>query len=356
MVRSLLVFTVAVAVIGFALAERAGWPRFGIAGRGAATKQVIAATPLFPPVDAIGPIPCEAGSTVEVVYRLVNRSEQPISGLRPGTMCACEAAGAPSSAILPGESTVISLKVRAPRVGTIHRQIPIIADAFADPVAVIAIQLRVDSQVPRLLPPAEEMSVTFVFTDPRPQELVVESIEANGSAPWILGVRFDPELAVESQPLNVEEFVEPDPAFLRRQYSIPVLNRSLAPGHYVTSGTLRVAASPTPTSLPIRILVLDSIAIVPNPLVLTRDEASQRLPRRVCVLSRLDANLSSVVAKYDDRLVDVVRAGPTDGTTAAFDIVTLAGSANRLETKVAFVFENDQSRVLTVQFNPADSP
>ena len=223
---------------------------------------------------------------VDFQYRIVNRGRSPLTGLKLGTSCACEITAAPPGEIAPGGSAVIGFRLRAPYAGRLQRQIPITVAGTQEPLLVLTATLRVKFDPPAILPSNQDHNLLFVRGDASPRELVFETIERKRSEPWMTGLELNPSDAIEVHPHRMEELLEQDPELTRRRYHFPLTNRMLDIGQHSVVVTLHTRKDdPSAASaLSLRVAVIDSVAIVPNPLVIKYTPGAQ-LGREECMSS-----------------------------------------------------------------------
>jgi hypothetical protein len=313
---------------------------------------------LEPQGDPDGEIECESHAPVTFTYQVSNRGSSPITGLKLGTKCSCEEAGTPPAEIPPGGSAPISFRLRAPHVGKLRRQIPLLIDGAEKPIALFDVSLRVTFEPPALLPPPDGLSMTFVEGDETPRELVFEAIEAQGGQPWICGIELSPSEATDVRPLHIEELSEPDPELTRRRYHFPLVNRSLPLGHQMLMATIQTRDGQPQVKDPVAVVinVADSIAIVPNPLVIHYQDGTPPPPRNVRIVNRSGDRAVASLGNYDHGLLRVEATGGQAGSTAVFDVVVLEVPESSLETNIAFNLGENLTRTLTVQFKPGKRP
>ena len=215
--------------------------------------------------------------------------------------------------------------------------------------------LCVKFEPPKLVPPPDGLSVSFVTGDCSEQELVLVAIEAKRDNRWICGLEFDPRESVDVQPLHVEELAEPDADLTRRRYRFPLVNRSLPAGQHMVTATIRTREGSRPAGDPLAVWVnvVDSVAIVPNPLVIRYAQGSPPPSRRVRVICRSGNQAIAAPAEYNHDLLHV-EVGQQVGSTAAFEIVPLDAPESAVETQVAFDIVDHESRVLVVRFEPSE--
>ncbi|HQU45183.1 MAG TPA: hypothetical protein PK867_20375 [Pirellulales bacterium] len=295
---------------------------------------------------------------VDFTHQIFNRGKVPIAGLQLGTKCACEAIGTPPDKIMPGESAPISFRLRAPYVGKMQRRIPLLINGASEPAFVFDVSLRVQFEPPRLVPPPDSLSVSFVKGDRSPHELVFEAIEAKGEKPWIRGFDLHPLDSVEVQAFQVEELPEADPDLTRRRYHFPLVDRSLPIGQHMATATFqtRDGALPLPGSQVVWFNVVDVVAIVPNPLVIKFTPGVPRPSRRVRVITRMGKQATVTPVKYDRHLLRVDAAGEQAGSTAAFEVVPGETDQTAIETRVVFNIGGNETRELVVRFEPPERP
>jgi len=306
-----------------------------------------------PPGEPDAEIECERLDQVDFTYEVMNRGKVPLKGLKIGTKCSCEENGSPPAEVLPGEKASIGFRLRAPRVGLLQRKIPLLVDGSNEPVALLAVALRVKFDPPELFPPPNGLGVTFVKGSESTQEFVLEATEASREPPWIRGLDLDPSDGIEILAPRIDDFAEADPTLIRRRYHFPVANRSLPVGQHMAMTIVR-----TRDGLPfirkspmLRIVVVDSVAIVPNPVVFKCADGSRPQARRIRVVNRIGNQAKVTLANYDHDLLQVT-AAPQAGEMAAFDIVPIAAPASERESHVEFAVGDSGSQTLVVRVEP----
>lgn len=309
---------------------------------------------LNPPTHPSGEVECSSLDFVEFTYQVSNRGDVPVTGLKLGARCSCEVVHSPPNKILPGESATIGFRMRAPRVGRLQRKIAILADGTPEPIVVLDAALRVKFDPPALFPPPNGLGITFIKGSKSAQELVLEAMEAKRDLPWIRGLDLDPPDGVEVQPLRVEDLAEADPALTRRRYHFPLVNRSLPVGHHMAAAIVRTrdGVPPITDSPMLRVVVVDSVAIVPNPLVFKYPGGLQPQARRIKVVNRTGAQAKVTPAEYDHDLLQVAMAQQA-GSIVAFDITPIAAPESGCETQVEFQVGDSGGQTLVVRFEPS---
>lgn len=176
--------------------------------RGRETKDAESAHPMLgvnrvnPPGELGEETECSSFAPVDFQYRIVNRSQQPISGLKFGTSCACEVLENPPAELLPGASALVGIRLRAPYAGRLHRKIPITIDGSSEPLLMLEVALRVKFEPPSLIPPPQELTLSFVKGDGSSRELVLETIEHKQGEPWLTGLDLLPPTRLKLIPIE----------------------------------------------------------------------------------------------------------------------------------------------------------
>lgn len=352
------VLTVPLVTLCFAIVQR---------GRGThpADSPALPAAPLAleavrvsPPSETGDDVECSSFAEVDFTYRIVNHGQRPIAGLKLGTTCACEAIGSPPAEIAPGESGLVSFRLRAPYVGRLQRQIPLLVEGSQEPLLVLDAALRVKFDPPALIPTSQDLTLSFVQGDDSPRELVLETIESKPSEPWITGLEWNPSDRIDIRAPRVEDLIEPDPGLTRRRYRFPLANRSLDVGQHSVSVTVRTRqddAKPPP-AFSLKVAVVDTVAIVPNPLVIKFQPGSQPDARQVHVVDRTSGQTSIRGIKCDENVLQVRATAQQRGSAQAFEVIPVRTSETPFETPVVFDIGNGQTRELLVRFEPSKSP
>jgi hypothetical protein len=305
-----------------------------------------------PPADAISEMECASLAFVELAYRAFNRGEAPITGLKLGTKCACEAIGDPPGEILPGESATISFRLRGPYAGRMQRKIPILVDGETDPVAILDVWLWVKFEPPRLIPPPNGLTITFIKGEASPPELALQAMEEKGVKPWIRAIDLFPADAIEVLPLRMDELLQPDPALTLRSYHFRLVDRSLPVGRQMMAATVRTTDGfpPVHDALSVWVDVVDAVALVPNPLVIKYAPGSSQPGRRMRVLHRLGTEERATPIEYNHELL---RIEETD-SAVVFNIAPIQTPSDIVETQVVFNVGDDQTRSLVVRLEPLE--
>lgn len=325
----------------------------------ASTGPVVAAVRLNPKGDPGAEVECASFSLVDFTYQVFNRGERPITGLKVGTKCACEAIGDPSEDILPGQSAAISFRLRAPRGGLMQRRIPLLAEGSSEPVAMLDVAMRVKFEPPLLMAPPDDHSVTFVRGSRLGQEFVLDTLEAKADPTWILGLDLVSLGGVEILPPQFEDLPEADPALTRRHYTFRLLNRSLSVGLHTRPAIIRTREGQPPieTSPNFHINVVDSVVIAPNPLVFKYPAGSEPPPRRVKIINRVGSATSAKPVKYDHDLLQVAEVVQKAPTIIDFDVTPVATPTSARETQVQFDLHSGdigrRAETLTIRFEPS---
>ncbi|HUY90186.1 MAG TPA: hypothetical protein VMV10_15725 [Pirellulales bacterium] len=344
------------AMLAFVLGQRRDDPGSRYPRKHAANPPAINAVRVSPPGDPSAEIECASLDHVEFTYRILNRSVSAVTGLKLGTKCSCEQVGESPDKLLPGESATIRFRLRAPRAGTLRRKIPFLADGTSEPLAELDVALRVKFDPPALLPLPGNVTVTCIEGDSAAHELVFEAIEAARDRPWISALKLDLSEGIEIHAPEVEELPEADPELTRRRYRFPLTNRSLPIGRHKAAATFqtRDGLPQIQDSPSVWIDVVDSVAIVPNPLVFRYAPGSPPATRQVRVIDRLGKRPAAAPAEYDHGLLRVEALATQGGSIAAFDVAPVEAAREARETQVVFTLGDGKNRTLIVRFDPSE--
>jgi hypothetical protein len=301
-----------------------------------------------------GEIECDGFAQITFTYEIHNHGEEPISDLKLGLGCGCESFGALPAEIRPGQSAPVSFRLRAPIAGVLRREISLLVEGSQNPLLVLKPVLRVKFHPPGFLPPLEDLYVTRIIGDSSPREFGFETIEPKGTDPWIQSLLVKPAGMLEVISLRTEDLPLEDPDLTRRHYKVQLANRSLEIGKHRVSldFTTRPGSPPVEKPLNVEVNVLDSVVIIPNPLVFRYEPGLQPEAKRVQVFYRTGQGAATIVS-YDDSLVRVGIA-EEGGAVTAFGVTPVAANAP-WESQVVFNVGNNQTRTLAVQFEPAQS-
>ncbi len=322
-----------------------------------ATSPIMEAERLSPAVDPYEEVECDSYSSVEFAYRIHNKSPNAITGLKLPQTCSCQTNGELPDSIAPGGTALITFRIKAPLAGRIERRIPLLCDQQTTPALVLNALLRVRFDPPALLPKSDGLQLTFVNGEDTRREIVLDTIEEKKDHPWIDGLEVYPRDVIEVQPSHVDELPEADASLTHRRYHFPVINRTLGSGgHTATVRVLTNEGTPT-VAVPMKLVVevIDSVTIVPNPLVIRGPVVNSNFPPKFTVIRRTGGPLSVVLA-YDHDLLGVKQAEPTTKSIATFEIMPNAKSNLPIETEVVFDFGEDGTRAVKVQFESFPSP
>ena len=297
-----------------------------------------------------GEIMCERLALVAFTYEIRNRSEQEISGLKLGLGCGCEALGSLPDEIPPGESARVNFRLRAPIAGVLRREIPLLVEGRRDPLLVLKPVLRVKFDPPGFLRSLVDLNVTNISDDTSPRQFEFDTIEAKGSDPWIRRLDVNPSGMLEVVSLEAEELPFDDPLLMRRHYRFQLVQQSLKVGEYRVNVILqtRPGSPPVPKPVNVAVNILDTVEIIPNPLVFRYKPGQQLEPKRVQVIYRTGRKRASI-ASYDEDLLRVAVVGEEAGRASVFDVTPLALQAPS-ESQVVFNVGNNQTRTLAVRF------
>ncbi|HUG17336.1 MAG TPA: hypothetical protein VMM56_00060 [Planctomycetaceae bacterium] len=304
-----------------------------------------------PTGDIDAEIECDSLAHVEFSYELLNRSSKPISNLKLGLSCGCESIGTLPTQIDPGESASVRFRLRAPQVGKLSRQIPVMADGYSDAILVLNPVLYVRFVSPVLLGASQGLNLTFFKGDDSPRELQLETIERKKSKSWITGLNFSPPLELEIISARMEELPETDPNYSRRRYFFKLVNHSADIGENHVNVTLKTRddSSEAVDPLPLNVTVFDSVAIIPNPIVFRTDSNSKQLSKRVQVIHRNKYARSSVL-KFDPSLILVQPEENDNNAIQTFSVETVNDTLQPYESEVIFDVGNGESRSLLVRY------
>lgn len=156
----------------------------------------------------------------------------------------------------------------------------------------------------------------------------------------------------------MEEIAEQDPELIRRRYHFPLTNRTLDVGQHSATVTVRTRDD-VPSAAPIvslRVAVVDSVAIVPNPLVIKFTPGVQVRPGRVYVINRTNTARAATPIEYDEDVLLVRSSNQQGGSSQPFEIVPLGNSPSRVDSPVIFNVGNGESRELLVRFEESTAP
>ena len=311
-----------------------------------------------PPGELGSETECPSFAQVDFTYRIFNRGQHAISNLKLGTSCACEVIEHPPAEIPPGESAVVGFRLRAPYAGRLQRQVPLAIDGNSEPLVVLEAALRVKFDPPALIPPPQDVTLSVIKGDGSSRELFFDAIESQHSEPWVTGLELNPSDTIEVDPHRMEVFPEVDPELTRRRYRFSLTNRSLDVGQHAVAVTLRTRQDDgkTAPAIPLKVAVVDSVAIVPNPLVFKFQPGSKPDARRVHFVDRGSGQTSIRGVKCDEAVLQVRTAAQQPGSAQAFDIAPVGTSESSFDTPVVFDIGNGQTRQLLVRFEPSATP
>lgn len=320
------------------------------------SSSIIEVTRVKPAGEPAADIESESFAAVDFTYHVSNRGTAPITGLKIGTKCGCEDIGDPPREILPGQSAAISFRLHAPYVGRLQRNVPLVVDGASEPLAVFDVALHVKFKPPKLVPPPDGLSITFMHGDGSARELVLEAIEAKRNNAWVRGIEFNSAEGIQFERFQVEDLPEADPSLTRRRYRFSLVNRSLPIGPHSAMATIQtVQGFPrVPEPLFVRIDVADPVAIVPNPLIIKCATGVPLVPRRVRIINRTGGNAAVTVGDYDHELVRVVATEKGAASMAAFDVVPAETPESHVDAQVVFNVGGGQTRVLLVRLEPSE--
>lgn len=308
-----------------------------------------------PPGEVDDLIQCESNEKILLTYELINRSNTAIVGLKPSAACSCELNGSVPKHIPPNGSARLSIRVRTPLAGIVRREMPITFEGSADQTAKLVANLHVKFNPPALLTPPTDRQLTFIEDEFSASEVVLDSLEARENPRWIVGIQFDPPSSLKLQSERIEEFPESDPKLIRRRYRFTVANHSLKLGRHVVSALLNCDStlSPAPPPVPLHVVIMDSLAIIPNPLVI-RGGQDGVLGQQVRIISRGRLELTPIAVNFNRELLNV---SPTDhqGKAATFEVLQVGAPGKLSETEVAFNV-GDREKVLRVQLDRTIKP
>lgn len=361
MLRSVAIATLVSILAAVSVVVLVEWGRNADALRSAHRASVaeavaIEAVRLEPPGDPTVETECASLAWVDFTYRVSNRGNVPIDGLTLGAKCACEEIGEPTETILPGDSGLIRFRLRGPYVGRLEKNVTLIMDGRADPIAVFHVSLRVSFEPPKLVPLSDSFSLSYIAGDRSPRELLFEAIEAKRAQPWICGLKLNLDDELDVQPHETETLPEPDPDLVRRRYHFPIANRSLPHGARMVTAAIqtRPGSATVRDSIAIWVNVLDRIAIVPNPLVIKCGAESPPSSGRVRVVVRTGDKAPIVPHRYERDRLRIEAVGQQAGSTAVFDVVPINAGNSAGETRVVFNIGDTESNDLVVRLEPSE--
>lgn len=338
------------------IARRCQLAKSSDSARGTFASVPIEAVRIAPLGDPNAEIETSSSTFVNLTYQVHNRGQLAITGLKLGTKCDCEQVGVMPKEVLPGKSAEVSFRLRSPYAGRLRRKIPVMVDGASEPVTVLDVSLLVKFEPPQLVPPPDSLTLSFVEGDRSAHELVFEAMETKRNQPWIRGLKFDLHADLEVQPLRFEEVPEPDPELTRRQYHFQIVNRSLPLGMRMTTATLQTRddSAPVRDSFAIWVNVIDSVAILPNPLVIEYKIGTRPPPRRVRVLNRTGDNTRILPRDYDHDRLQIEAVGKQAGSMAAFEVLPTNVGDSGGETRIVFNIGDSNRRELVVRLKPSE--
>jgi hypothetical protein len=313
---------------------------------------------LSPEVDANDEVECESHSSVAFTYRIHNQGADSITGLKLAQTCSCQSNGELPDTIRPGENALITFNIRAPLAGRIQKSIPLLCDQQTTPLLHLNASLQVKLDPPALMTGSSDLQITFVNGATTKREIMLVALEEKHAQPWICGLDIHPKDAIEVQPSHVDELPEADPNLTLRRYHFPVINRTFTCGGHVasirilTNERLPIVAAP----MRLGIEVIDSVTIVPNPLVIRSSIGKSSLPPKLTVIRRTGGDVNVIKLVYDQDLLELKEAEPKTNSIASFEVIPLANSSFPAETQVVFDFGVDGTRAVKVQFESFRNP
>jgi len=317
-------------------------------------KHSLVAVRLTPKDGPNGFVECESFAQVEFTYQIQNRGKSAVSGLKLGSRCASEVIGDVPSQIPPGASVPMTFRVRAPFAGVVSRQVPLVVEGETEPVVTLDARLRVKLDPPVLLPGGKEFHLTFLAGAAAPHKLTLMAIERRGRRPWIEGLDLSPNGALSVASLRIDEWPEADPDLVRRDYHFELECRFSEIRSRIVLATVRTTAEGPRSNTVLRLTaeVVDSVAIVPNPVVIRFHKTTTPQPRRVHIIDRAGDRTASV-AEHDARLLEVTEVTGRQGGASVFDITPVADVESPRHTQVAFQLSDGEIRMVSVHLEPA---
>ena len=312
---------------------------------------------LSPGTDPNEEVECPAYTAVEFVYRIHNTGAGSISGLKLAQTCSCQSNGDLPDLIAPGRNALVTFKITSPPAGRIQRQIPLLCDQQRSPLLVLNASLHVRFNAPALLPQSDNFNLVFVHGEGSRREIVLDTIEVKKDQPWVCGLDIHPQDVIEVQAMHVEELPEGDASLTHRRYHFPVINHTTGCGRHSATVHVRTGAGlPTITdAMKLVVEVIDSVTIIPNPLVIRVPVVDSTLQHKLTVIRRAGNELK-VELVYNHDLLNVKNAEPTTNSIATFEISPIAEFRAPAETEIVFDFGEDGTRSVKVQFEPLRSP
>lgn len=229
---------------------------------------------------------------------------------------------------------------------------------MTEPLVVLEANLQVKLELPVLTQGLDARHLTFTSGDESVRELAFETIESKKAENWIIGLDSGSPDRLEIESLAVEDFLEPDPSLVRRRYVFRMINHQGEVGQYAENATLRVRSGlPTAPALPpLIVTVLDSVVILPNPLIISIDPSGPSVSRQVCVVDRTGNRATAVPVRYDKSRLRVDSIGTERGTASKFNVVPVSNAVSATETAVQFQVGEAEVRELIVRFEGTHSP
>jgi hypothetical protein len=293
-----------------------------------------------------GPVSADPGEQVDFVYRIENRTDAAVDGLKvePPSCCFQIVRDLPAS--LPaGGAAEFGFRVRSPVVGTVSKHVPIFTSVPGAPAAVVLrASMHANAKAPRLLEVPEYVKLSAIRGDPLQAIVRIGSVELSGSS-FVTGLVVAGDLAgavVVEEP-DVSEQVLLEGRALLRSYSfkLSVAQTDAIPrmaGGYITVRTRSVDGRDD-RLVPLYATVLDDATVVPEEVVFDGLSPSSSETKRVIVVNRRPQEGDVVeIKRFDDTLLAVRQIGAATSGRAVFEVqaASVAASPAAAESRVVF--------------------
>lgn len=287
---------------------------------------------------------------VRVEYLLTNEGDAEIEGLTLDGACQCSIVTPPPKRLASGAAARIALLVRAPHAGNVVRTLTVHGGQPSRQLALLTARLCVACDPPSLLKPFSAVDLYHIEGDERERRIVLRTIERRGTEPWLSGITVSPNSLAEASLVSVRDQPTVDPLLITRAYEFSVLakrDRPVGTHSGVISLRTRGAVKGSELSAALSLRVLEAVALLPNPLILTCSPQGVPQPRTATVLARgleapklesIDCNHGLIEAQIltmpsgQDCIAVSALAGAFDGDIETDIVLHFSGGIHKLLT------------------------
>jgi hypothetical protein len=333
------------------------------------TNAVLNAVRIKPEGAQDDPVAADPGEQVDFVYRLENRTERAVEGLKVEQPSCCFQIVRDLPVRLPaGGAAEFGFRVRSPIAGMSEKRVPVFTSVRGAPAAVVLrVAVRANAKAPRLIDVPEDVRLSAIRGDPIEAIVKIRTVEARNATPFVSGLEVQGELAdavgIGKPEQTGENTIENLAVLVCYSFKLSVGETQSLPR--TASGYLKVRTTSLDGQddrlIPLYATLLDPVTVVPEEVVLAGPSPSSSETKRVIVVNRRPEQDDVIEVKsFDDTVLEVRPVGAAASDRATFEVGPASGARTIAARESLVVFKVGTKEVsLTVRFAapaPSEGP